>query len=154
MKRFMKKGLSVRSDAFVTIEYSLLMPVLLCMYTFLVYIGLFQYNRCLQQTNTFILGIEKEEQVELGALKQKEEQLYHEKYLLLDKLETTYCLKGTYGVLQSNAVMANPFACIGVGEENWVLQAECRVNNLSPAEMIRLCKTAGELLKEFAKKEE
>ncbi len=58
-----------------TIETSLLIPVLLFVYSFLVYIGLFQYNQCLLQSNTYILGLDTDAQI------------YSEKYLLAEEIE-------------------------------------------------------------------
>ena len=44
--------------AFVTIEYSLLFPLIFMLFSFLVYIGIYLYNRCIFQSNIYIMAIE------------------------------------------------------------------------------------------------
>ena len=40
-------------DAFVTVEYALLLPVILFVYCFLIYISIYQYNVCLLQNDAY-----------------------------------------------------------------------------------------------------
>ena len=47
-------------DAFVTVEYSMLLPILFLIYTFLIYIGIYQYDVCLLQNDMYFYAMEGE----------------------------------------------------------------------------------------------
>lgn len=84
MKKIKREKKAV--DGFVTIEYTLLIPVLLIFYTFLICMGLYQYNECLLRTNMYLLGcegarlFEKEVSSKIEILQNVQERLYYDKY--------------------------------------------------------------------------
>ncbi len=147
-ERFFKRGIG----GFVTIEYTLLLPVLLIVYTFLIGIGLYQYNQCLLDTNVYLLagkgadlyGISSDEQVK--RLQQLEGRLYYDKYFLAENIATMYQIRGNHITISGSAEMSNPLAAFQIGEEKWQLYTECTVNLINPAETLRLCKAVYSIL--------
>lgn len=47
-------------SAFVTVEYALLLPVIVVVYSFLIYISIYQYDTCLAQNDAYFYAIEGE----------------------------------------------------------------------------------------------
>ena len=45
-------------DAFVTIEYTLLLPILYLVYAVLIYIAVYQYHACLEQSEAYFCEME------------------------------------------------------------------------------------------------
>ncbi len=148
----MKKTIKRKVAGFTTIECCLLIPILLMLYSFIVYIGLFQYNRCVLQTNLYLLGLKGKEfsasssDEYMKQLQDYEKSLYNEKYLLLNNLQIVYCTSKKEKSIKSNASMENPLYTLGVGDRDWVIEAECTVNNINPASVLFLCKHASNIL--------
>ena len=157
MKNIIKTKKEV--DGFVTIEYTLLIPVLLVLYTFLVYIGMYQYNQCLLRTNVYILGTEGvhfmnvEASSKAAMLQEIEDQLYYDKYLLAEELQTDYSVRGNHIEICGSGKMTNPFAVLSLGEDDWELNASCEVETISSAETLRLCKVIRKTLQETLSEE-
>lgn len=134
------------ADGFITIEYTLLIPVLLVLYTFLVCIGLYQYNQCILRTNIYILGTEgsqlmnEEASSRVAMIQEMEELLYYDKYLLAEELQTAYSVSGNHIEICGSGKMTNPFAVWGLGETSWELKASCKLELISSARTLQLCK--------------
>ena len=147
-------------DGFITIEYTLLIPVLLILYTFLICMGLYQYDQCLLRTNMCLLGSEascmanEEASSKVALLQEIEENLYYDKYLLVDEMQTVYSVKGNDIKVSGSGRMLNPLNVFGIGEEMWNLNAVCEAEAVNAAETLRLCKTVRCLLQETLSKEE
>ena len=145
--------------AFVTIEYTLLIPVLLLLYTCLIYMGLFLQNRCVLQANVYMLGVEAsrftatDPAEKVARLQEKEGQLYH-KYILAEELYNTYQIRGNFIYIRSNGQMANPFSVTGIGADTWNLSAECQSTTISPVDTLRLCKAGRNFGGSLSDKEE
>ena len=149
-----------RIDAFVTIEFSLLLPGIMAIFTMLVCMGLYLHNQCVLQTNIYILSIEgagmyaDKAEHRLTSLQKKEAGLYKEKYILAEDMQTAYQLRGNNIVITGSGRMANPFWIFGIGEMSWELKEESNVNVISPCETLRLIKNTFKLLDRATGKEE
>lgn len=141
MKHIWKKQIS----GFITIEYSLLLPSILLLYTCLVGIAFYQYNQCILHTNVYLLGSEgtalyqTDAEDKLQALQQREESLYHSKYLLVENLQTRYEIKGN----ELKIIGTGNMFPISIGNKKrvWNLYAACSVTATDPMDTLRLCKT-------------
>lgn len=155
---FMRKRKEV--DGFVTVEYTLLIPVLLILYTFLICIGLYQYNQCILRTNIYLLASEGAGLSNVGAaskivqLQDIEERLYHDKYLLVDEMQTAYSVRGNHIEIRGSGNMLNSLAVWGIGEKRWNLSAVCEVEAIDAVETLRACKIIRNTLQETLEKEE
>lgn len=151
----MRKLWNIQADAFITIEYTLLLPVLLLLYTFLIYIGIYQYDQCILQTNMYLLGSKgtalytenPEEKVQ--SLQEKERQLYYDKYLLAEQLQTAYSVKGNRIQLNGSGKVFHPLSVFGLGGTYWELHAKSEATAVSGANILRLCKQAKNLIKDI-----
>lgn len=147
-------------NAFVTIEYSLLLPGILAIFTMLVCMGLYLHNQCILQTNIYLMSIEgarlqaDNHEQRLLLLQKKEQELYREKYVLAEGMQTTYELKGNKIMVTGSGNMANPFSVFGLGEKMWSLQAQSKTTILHPGKTLRLMKNALILLDKAASKED
>lgn len=147
-------------DAFVTIEYSLLLPVILTLFTMLVCIGLYLHNQCVLQTNVYILSIEgarlnvDDEEQRIMLLQKKETELYNDKYILAEDMQTTYQIKGNEIAITGGGRMVNPFSLFGMGESAWELSAESKANVINPSETLRVIKNVRNLLEKLPLEEE
>ena len=116
--------------AFVTIEYSLLLPVLLLLFTFLVYIGVYLHNQCVLQTNVYLLAVKgaRAEAESIGEriahLQEQEKMLYKNKYLLAENIQTNYSAQRNKLVITGSGQMVNPFFASGTGGAMWQMFAE------------------------------
>lgn len=151
-KRYMKGS--------VTIEYTLLLPVLLLVYTFLIFMALFQYNHCLLTTNLYLIGnqgmeLAKQDGEEKSRmLKEKEERLYYEKYILAEDLLTTYSIKGNHIEIVGTGEMVNGLNVWGIGEDKWKLYAKCEKDVLDAVSMLGIYKNIRNQIQQRVSQEE
>lgn len=149
-----------KTDAFVSIEYSLLLPGILAVFTMIICMGLYLYNQCILQTNVYLLAVEgarlyaEDNQQKLILLQKKEQELYAKKYILTENMQTVYNLKGNNITINGSGTMTNPFSVYGMGDKVWKLGAESKVGVYSPGERLRLMKNALKLLDDTELKEE
>ena len=144
----------------VTIEYTLLLPVLLAVYTFLIAMAIYQYNECLLMSNLYIIGnqrmelarLDGEEQVNL--LKGRTARLYYEKYILVEVMQTKYSIKRKHIEITGIGKMRNPLAVIGIGNEEWTIRARCEQDVLDAVGVLRVYKNIGDQLRFQISKEE
>ena len=135
-------------NAFVTIEYSLLLPGILMVFTMLVCMGLYLHNQCILQTNIYLMSMEgarlqkDNNDQRLLSLQKKEQKLYREKYILAEDMQTTYEFEGDKIIITGSGNMTNPFAVFGLGEETWSLSAESKIKVSRPGKTLRLMKSA------------
>lgn len=153
-KRFLKKYdkkvficKTMMIDAFVSIEYTLLIPVLFVLYGFLIGIGIYQYNQCILQTNMYILGIVATEfstetpQNQIEKLQEIETQLYYDKYFGGFDIRTVYSLKGSQLEVTGFGNINNISNIFGVGQNKWEIRASCKVDMMNSVDTLRLWKT-------------
>lgn len=115
-------------EAFVTLEYSLLLPVLCLLYTVLIYVGLYQYNQCLFQNDMYHIAID-------GA-----GVTYQNKYILAEDMQIDYSQRGNKISIKGKGKMRSPIFFMGIGEEYWYFQSDLEVWQHSPTNVLRLCK--------------
>lgn len=154
------KGLQTYLKGSVTIEYTLLLPILLLVYTFLIMLALFQYNRCLLTTNVYLIGnqgialVREDAEVKNRMLKEKEARLYYEKYILVEDLQTTYSIKGNHIEIIGTGNMINPLQAVGIGVEKWKLSARCKKEVIDPVSMLGIYKNVRDQIQQRIPKEE
>lgn len=146
--------------AFVTIEYSLLLPVLLLVFTFLVYIGVYLHNQCVIQTNMYILAVEgarlsaNDTSRRISLLQEQEKKLYKDKCILTENIQTTYKVEGNKLIISGSGQMINLFWKLGMGEDFWQLSAESSVCINNSWNTLMLLKKACGLIEYIPSKEE
>ena len=125
-----------KADAFISIEYSLLIPGILAVFAIIIYMGLYLYNQCILQTNVYLLAVEGSE---MSA--------ENNKYILAENIQTLYGLRGDDITIKGSGTMTNPFSIFGMGNEKWNLRAEGEIEGYPLGEKMRLIKKALKVLK-------
>lgn len=149
-----------KADGFVTVEYSLLVTCLFVVYAFLCSITLFLYNRCVLQSNMYLLAVEgaacqaASPEKTMQYMQKKAAEADWQKYVLVENMQVTVQARGSRVRVQGSGQLANPLAAFGLGKEKWELYAESEATVQSPATTLRLLKKACRLLQEASKKEE
>ena len=147
-------------DGFVTIEYTFLIPVLMVVFIFVVYMGLYQYNQCLLRTNMYILGCEgarlcdEDASSKIRKLQGIEKNMYYDKYLFVEDMKTAHFVKGTHVELQGSGKMSNPLATLGIGGSYWELKASCEADAVNGVEILRLHKVSQKMIHGMLSEEE
>lgn len=142
---------------FITIEYALLLPVILLLYTVLISVALYWYNQCILQTDVCLLCIESLEKTDsmekIARIKNKREQLYREKYLGVSDLQTSYLIERNELKITAEGTMPNLLTGIGHFRGAWSLRAESRIKTADSSDTLRLCKQALEKLQNILPEE-
>lgn len=125
-----------KADAFISIEYSLLIPGILAVFAIIIYMGLYLYNQCILRTNVYLLAVEGSE---MSA--------ENNKYILAENIQTLYGLRGDNITIKGSGTMTNPFSIFGMGNEKWNLRAEGEIEGYPLGEKMRLIKKALKVLK-------
>lgn len=115
-------------SGFVTIEYSLLLPLLYMLYTCLIYVALYEYNQCLLQTECYFVALGQRKIV------------CQNKYLLAEDIEIDYTSKGHEISVKAEGTMSSPLFVMGIGRKKWYLQSEIGADIYAPTKILRLFK--------------
>lgn len=115
-------------DAFVTVEYALLLPVLFLIYAVLIYIGIYQYNACLLQNDVYFCAMEEASTA------------YANKYMLMEEVGVEVHQKANQLSIVGKGKMGTPFVVWGVADEFWSLEHTLEVQKHSPQNILRICK--------------
>lgn len=137
---------SLRVSASVTIEYTLLLPVLLLVYFFLICVGLYQYNRCIFQENMRLIAVEAlhtsaDGEALINSLQAKESGLLVNKYLLAGQVHMEYKKTGRSLYAFGSMEQINPFSALGIGADSWTVESSIRVTPLKRQEFLRFMKS-------------
>lgn len=152
-----------KAEGSSTIELSLIMPMLLTLFTFLIYLSFFLYNRVETTANAYICALRgsrlEQETAEKTYQHMKKEsgRLMKGNLLSLQEYKEQMEVKGnhvqvTYGISQKvpgAVILADLFA-----EDTWEFQITQKAHKLQPVFFIRNCKKLNNLKKKQGKDEE
>ncbi|MCD8325552.1 MAG: pilus assembly protein [Lachnospiraceae bacterium] len=122
-----------RMGGYLTLEFTLLLPVLIMVFLLVTEAGLYFYNRCLLRENAQILALQliQEETASLTeeGLSDHVSGLAQYKYLLLREVQTRYSKDGSGISVTISGKMYNFCSAAGIGDTYLTLQEEatCRV---------------------------
>lgn len=147
-----------------TIELSLIMPMLLTIFAFLIYLSFFLYNRVQVTANAYICALKGSRMEQEGAqetyqhMKKESNKLMEDSLLAIDEYKEQIEIKGndiqvTYDISQQvpgSVILSNIFS-----QSVWNFQITKRTKKLQPVFFIRNCrkitnmkKKAGEDIKD------
>lgn len=135
-------------DAFITVEYTLMLPMLVLVYAFLIYMGLFMYNRCILQANTYLLSILASESMDKDAI-ERVERITQQKLLFSDDVVYEIQMRQNRCYISGRTCMSSPLGAMGIGSEYLELTAHSEAVRRSPANILRLCKAAKTVYQEW-----
>lgn len=136
-----------RHNAYFTVEAACIFPVALGTVFFIVYMLLFQYNRCLMEQDLGALAlwgsrVEAEGSEELHALIQKRtNEIYRDKYAAWEMLTLDVRLEHNQFAATGKGQLALPVTNIQFWDRNspWEAEAYYRFWRISPVDFVRLC---------------
>ena len=126
-----------QAGGYFTVEAAMVMPVVLGVIVFIMYLLFFQYNRCLLEQDIGVLAMRgaalqaENNEDRIDKLRQQAEEVYREKYIVWRGGEIQIRLeRGKLEVKQSGAVMSP-------GGGSWTTEACYENQILSPTTFIR-----------------
>lgn len=135
-------------NAYLTVEAALVMPIVIGTLLFIVYMLLFQYNRCLTEQDLGAMALwggtveETESQTLEQMTRERMAGLYREKYAAWQFTKLEAGLKNNSFRVTGEAQLQFPFAGWNFwgGDTIWSTEAEYEYRRFSPVTFIRLCR--------------
>lgn len=142
-----------RVPGYLTLEFTLLVPVLLLVYMALTEAALLLYDQCLLQENAEILLLQSVRDWEEGLLEEGRFQSHVSgiadyKYLFLQDTEAECTKNGAVLTVTVRGELLNVFHAVGLGEEYWELEAKASETLLNRKEMMRMIRRIRTALEE------
>lgn len=140
------KGEPKLCKAYFTVEAAIIVPIVMSVLVYVIFMSLFQYNRCLLEQDIGMLilyAVESDEQegTELkNNLEQKLKDLYWDKYFSWKQEELQVSVKGEKVEIYGMGELQFPFMDWNLAHLNtkWSAQAKREGYRLNPTEYIRL----------------
>ncbi len=137
-----------KTDAYLTVEAVLVLPVVLAVVVLVIYLWFFQYDRCLMEQNMGKLALrgcslQVTDKKELAqTLYRQSEQIDPESYLAWDAAHAEITLKGNQVNIRQEAFLKFPFQGLAFwrGDAGWKTAAEYKSRRIAPMTFIRNCR--------------
>ncbi len=139
-----------RLDAYMTVEAALVFPIVMGSILFVIYMMVFQYDRCLLEQDTGAIALwgslaEAADTAELESkIQERMYELYRDKYVMWRFQTLEASLEKNRFFVNGEGKLSFPFAGLnywGAGN-TWSVQAEYGYNRLEPVTFIRICRKA------------
>jgi len=134
-------------NAYFTVEAAMVFPVVIGTVLFVIYLMLFQYNRCLMEQDLGAMALWGSS-VEAAGTEELEEKtweriggMYRDKYVAWEITMLDVSLqKNSFSVKGSGQItFPLPELNFWSGENTWYMEAEYHFPRLAPASFVRLC---------------
>lgn len=137
-------------NAYFTVEAALVFPMVLGTVLFIVYMLLFQYDRCLMEQDLGALAlwgsrVRAESPEELQSLiRKRTNEIYRDKYAVWKMLALDAKLEHNRFAVTGKGQLAFPVPGINFWNKNniWEAETEYRFWRISPTNFVRLCNRA------------
>lgn len=139
-----------RLDAYMTVEVALVFPMVMGSILFVIYMMLFQYDRCLLEQDTGAIAlwgslVEAADTAEMESkIQERMSEMYRDKYMMWRFQTLDAALDKNRFSVNSAGQLSFPFAGLNYwGSGNtWSVQAGYGYNRLEPVTFIRICRKA------------
>ena len=132
--------------AYFTVEAALVLPIVMCVLLFVIFMSVYQYNRCLMEQDVGMMVLyagtsDEEGDVLENNIKWKLTDLYMDKYILWQQEELDISVKGNSVEIKGTGSLCFPLSGWSIMEVNskWSAQTKKEMMQLSPVQFIRLC---------------
>lgn len=136
-----------QENAYFTVEAALVFPMVLAAMMMIVYLFLFQYNRCLLEQDMGLLAlyaVTTEASDKEASLQKRIGEIYLDKYVLwkMQKKDISVALEGGFAKAQGTGGMNLPLSGITLfaGERTENVKYECKLTRTEPVAVMRLSK--------------
>lgn len=135
-----------RQNAYFTVEAAMVVTITVCVIVLLIYLGFFQYNRCLMEQDMGALALkgctilaENKEEL-MRELKQHEGKINWKKYIMWKDVKTEMELAGETVKVSGGGILKIPFRNIYGGKEKnrWRVSVTYENQRIDPVSSIRL----------------
>ncbi len=148
-RTYLKMGKSKRilsTDGYMTIEATLIMPIVLYVCIFAIYTGFYWYDRCLIKQDIYRAALKgssiyrQSNQESYNAAFEAMEELTDKKYIAVD-WDYDITVQGNVSVLATGRIEM-PFSGLIklTGEEYWKIQEKVESKCINPVIFIRMCR--------------
>lgn len=136
------------AKAYVTLEAALLLPILIGAVLFVIYMMLFQYNRCLMNQDLGAMALwgsirQSDDGKRLEAIiRERMDNIYRDKYIAWHFTELKAGVKKNYFEAEGIGKLTFPFPGWNFWSSTnvWEAKSEYRYRRFSPVDFIRLCR--------------
>lgn len=136
------------TEAYLTVEAALIIPIVLGIFIFLIYIMFYQYDRCLTEQDMGILSLrgavrKSENNEELFGYIQKESNaIYLDKYVAAVWEPTLIKIKQNRIEITGKALVKVPFPRLALltGQKDWSVSGSFQNRKISPVAFVRACR--------------
>lgn len=140
MRNFRNHIIYVKTDAYFTVEAAFLIPVVLCLFAFVIYLAFFMYDRCLLTQDSYQMALYESEwkssEDKDGSSGFSPDKL---RYFMLKALNIEGQKKGKNYTAQASASVHTMFGhgMIGLGRADWDLTSESTARVSDPPKAFR-----------------
>lgn len=134
-------------DAYLTVEASLVLPIVIMVILLIIYLLFFQYDRCLMEQNTGILALrgctdQFAEGKELVAKLVIQSQKSDNRYLAWNMEDAQITLKGNSVSVKRSGTLIFPFQRLMFwnGDGNWTSECTYENKRVWPVQFVRNCR--------------
>lgn len=145
-------------NGYFTVEAALMIPLILILYLFIIYMAFFQYDRCLLTQEMYVLALRGSREIYgnyqtvYHKVRKEQEDQYIEKYVAMEFQQSDISVSKQKVTVQQKGGLKNPFwNTEGKFPEIWEVSAKRSSRRIRPAVVIRECRRAeraAEALKE------
>lgn len=135
-----------RKNAYFTVEAALVLPMVLGAILFVVYLLMFQYDRCLleQDMGELAVWISLQEDVGEQLVEELEYQMgdiYWDKYLAWEMINLDAKIRADRCVVSAGGQLIFPLSGWNFWNDKntWIAETEWDFQNLHPVEFVRMC---------------
>lgn len=132
------------SNAYFTVEAAMVMPMVIAIQILLLYLLIFQYNRCLLEQDIATLSVRantlvgEDDWTLLERMKKEAEGIYQDKYIAWESNSPTMELKKNMIKVEQEGRLVFPFFNNGWSVENmWETNISYEIKRVSPMKMVR-----------------
>ena len=142
-----------KENAYFSLEACLILPLVFYVILFMIYVGFYQYDRCLLEQDVYRMLIRAQQtrfadnQELMQKMKAEDTHWYYDKYVLCQWAEKTIEVEhGKIRIAQSGALKTGMSAfSIWNGSDSWNFRADFTGNRLCPEQTIRNCRKLEQL---------
>lgn len=120
-----------RAKGYLTVEASMLVPLVVLLIALLLYLSFFLYNRCILTQDAYILAfrgsIQKEEREVQKYIEECSKVQFSKKYAGMKNIEKNIAVSNKKITVKISGVTSN----------NWLIEKEAEAERINPAKVIR-----------------
>lgn len=151
-----KKIGGISFNGYMTLEASIIMPWVIFMFSFLIYISFYVYDKCVLYQDSYTVcmrgSIQKEENGAVNYINSHMERQFGEKYFGVDKIRGRAEQRGREVKVYAECCVRHPFSHFMTlpKAEGWQIQTEAKAWQINPARLIRKIRMAENILHQNA----